>query len=88
MELLCFLEESSPEKFANVFTGDESWFDLDNPRNSMWLASGVPRPTRVRRNIRARKVMIWICFSMPRSYHVVMLLLGERVNRDFCIDAV
>jgi hypothetical protein len=41
MELLPFLEESSPQKLANAFTGDESWFHLENPENSMWLASGV-----------------------------------------------
>jgi hypothetical protein len=35
MELLRFLEESSPQKLANVFTGDESWFDVDNSRNPM-----------------------------------------------------
>jgi hypothetical protein len=42
MELLRFLEEFSPQNFANFFTGDESWFYLYNPRNSMWLVSGVP----------------------------------------------
>jgi hypothetical protein len=68
MKLLRFLEESSPQKLVNVFTSDESWFDLDNHRNSMWFASGVPGPTRVRKNIGARKVMIWICFPRSGSY--------------------
>jgi hypothetical protein len=86
MELLRFLEESSPQKLANVFTGDKSWFYLENPQNSMWLASRVPRPTRVKRKIGARKVMIWICFSTSVSYDVVMLPPGERFNRDFFLD--
>jgi hypothetical protein len=85
---LRFLEESSPQKLANVFTGDESWFSLDTPRKLMWLASGVPRLTRVRRNIGARNVMISICFSRSGSYDVVMLSHGERFNRDFFIDEV
>jgi hypothetical protein len=88
MELLRFPEESSPQKLANVFTGDKSWFYLYNPRNSMWLASGVPRSTRVRRNIWARKVMIWICFPSPGSYDMVMLPHGEKFNRGFLIDEV
>jgi hypothetical protein len=58
MELIRFLEESLPQKLMNVFTSDESWFYLENPQISMWLASGVSRPTRVRRNIGARKIMI------------------------------
>jgi hypothetical protein len=33
MELLRFQEGSSPQKLAHVFTGDESWFDVDNHRN-------------------------------------------------------
>jgi hypothetical protein len=86
MELLRFLEEFSPQKVANRFTGDESWFYLENPRNSMWLASEVPWPTRVKRKIGVRKVMIWICFSTSINYGVVMLPSGERFNRDFFLD--
>jgi hypothetical protein len=86
MELLRFLEESSPQKLANLFTGDGNWFYLDNLQNAMWLTSGVPRPTRVRRNIGAWKDMIWICFSKSGSSDVVMLPPGERFNRDFLID--
>jgi hypothetical protein len=88
MELLRFLEQSSAQKLANILADDESWFSQDNPRNSMWLASGVPRLTRARRNIGARKVMIWICFSKSGSCDVVMLRPGERFIRDFFIDEV
>jgi hypothetical protein len=55
MELFRVLEEFSPQKLAHVLIGDESWLNLGDARNSMWLASGVPRPTRVRRNIGVRK---------------------------------
>jgi hypothetical protein len=88
MKLLRFLEEFSPQKLANVFTTDESWFYLDNPQNSMWLTSGVPRPGRVRRNLGARKVMIWICFPRSRRCDAVTLSPWERVTRDFFIDEV
>jgi hypothetical protein len=86
--LLRFLEKSSRQKIANSFTGEESSFYLENPQNSMWLAFGVPRPTIVRRNIEARKVLIWICFSRFGSYDVGMLPPGEKFNRDFFIDEV
>jgi hypothetical protein len=88
MELLWFLKEFSPQKLAYVSAGDESWLYLDNPRNSMWLTFGVPRPTRVRMNIGARKVMICICFSRSWSYDVVILTHGEIFNRDSFIDEV
>jgi hypothetical protein len=77
------LGESLPQKLATVFTEDEIWFSLDNPRNQLWIAFVVPRPTRVRRNIGPRKVMIWIYFSRSGSYDVVTLPSGERFNRDF-----
>jgi hypothetical protein len=35
VELLRFLEESSRQKLAHVFTGDESWLYLEHPRNTM-----------------------------------------------------
>jgi hypothetical protein len=54
-EFLQFFEASSPQKLCRVFTGDESWFFLDNPRNSMWAASGVLRSARVRRDIEAQR---------------------------------
>jgi hypothetical protein len=74
MELLWFREESSRQKLADVFTGDESSFYLKNPWNSMWLPSGVPRLTRGRWNIGARQAMMGICFARSGSYDVVMLL--------------
>jgi hypothetical protein len=42
IEFLRLWEEPSPQKLANVFTGDESWLYLENHRRSMWLASGAP----------------------------------------------
>jgi hypothetical protein len=42
IEPLQFLEKSSAQNLAPVFTGDENWFYLDNSGNSMWLASGAP----------------------------------------------
>jgi hypothetical protein len=62
MNLLRFLDESSPQKLVSVSIGDEKWFDLDNPQNSIWLAFWVVQSTRVRMDIGARKIMIWICF--------------------------
>jgi hypothetical protein len=83
MELLRFLEESWPKKFADVFADEESSFYLDHPRASKWFPFGVPRPTRVGRNIEARKDMLWICLSMSGNYDVVIASPGERINRDF-----
>jgi plasmid maintenance system antidote protein VapI len=34
-ELLDFLESRTNQSFSNVYTGDETWVYLDNPRTSM-----------------------------------------------------
>jgi hypothetical protein len=39
MKLFRFLEESSLQKLVNIFIDDESWFYLDNLRNSKCLYS-------------------------------------------------
>jgi hypothetical protein len=54
----------------------------------MWLRSGVPWTTRARRNIGARKQVIWICFWTSGRHVVVILLPGEKFDRDFFIDEV
>jgi hypothetical protein len=88
MGLLGFLKESSPQKLAHVFTGDESWRYMANPQKPIWFASGVPRTTRTRRNVEARKVMIWIYFSKSGSSDLAIFTHGERLNRKFVIDEV
>jgi hypothetical protein len=40
-ELLHFVEASSSQTLSRVFTGDESWYFLDNLRNFIWEASAV-----------------------------------------------
>jgi len=82
-ELLQMLEQSSDQTRRNIFTGDETWIYLDNPRNSMWGGADVERPTRIRRTIGAKKVMFWIDFSMRGRWTVVMLPPGQSFNSDF-----
>jgi hypothetical protein len=87
MELLRFPEKSSPQKLAHLFSSDENWFDLDNPRNSTWRDPEFSGHTSQKE------------YWSSESYHLNLLLevqnLGcrdvaswERFNRDFCIDEV
>jgi hypothetical protein len=87
-ELLHVFEGSAPQELSRLFSGAESWFFLDNARNSMWAASGVLRATRDRLGIGAQKVMLWICFSTAGIHDVVIPAPGRRFNRDFFMDEV
>jgi hypothetical protein len=64
--------------------GEQSWCFLDNTRNFMSAASGVLRPTRVRRDIGA----LWIYFSTSEIDDVMLLSRRGCFNSDFSMDEV
>jgi histone-lysine N-methyltransferase SETMAR len=87
-ELLQFLEARGPRKMTNVFTRDETWIRYDNPHSAMWMGMDVERPTRIRRSIGAKKLMIWVCFSRCGIGSVTALPEKESFTRQFFVDKV
>jgi histone-lysine N-methyltransferase SETMAR len=87
-DLLEFLEGTSDRNLCNVYTGDETWVYMDNPRVSMWTGADVARPTVPRRTIGTKKCMFWIEFSRSGIGTVVILPPGQSFNRDFFLDNV
>jgi hypothetical protein len=49
--LLVALEQNKATLFQGVITGDESWFFLDYPRDSMWAPSRGDLPDRIKQKI-------------------------------------
>jgi histone-lysine N-methyltransferase SETMAR len=87
-QLLNFLQETPDRTLSGVYTGDETWIYLDNPRTSMWIGTDVARPTRPRRLIGDKKRMFWIEFSRAGIGTVVMLPAGATFDRAFFIDTI
>jgi hypothetical protein len=87
-ELLDFLESRTDQRFSNVYTEDETWVYLDNPRMSTWIGAGGTRPTQARRTVASKKRMYWIDCSRTGIGAVVMLPAGQGLNKDFFAGTV
>jgi histone-lysine N-methyltransferase SETMAR len=79
---------SDREEYKYVFTQDETWIYLSNPRKMMWISSGSTRPRAEKRAIGARKVMISVIFNQCGFASIVMLPPGETINKIFFADEV
>jgi len=66
--------------WCNVITGDETWIYLDNPREFIWQHAGLERPTRIKRQIGSKKVMITVMWSAAGIQSISMLPVGTRFN--------
>lgn len=85
-EMLNILESS--RKWWDIYTGDETWVYLNNPRKSMWIQNGVKPPTRVKRGISASKVMVSVIWSINGIKSITVLPQGEKFTRQFFINKV
>ena len=73
------------KKWGNVYTGDETWVYLKNPRKSMWLQSGIKPPTSVKHTIGSKKVMITVIWSPSGMKLIAMLSDGDRFTKKFSL---
>ena len=74
--------------FSTVLTGDETYLYWKNPRNSMWQQADLPPPSRERRTIGQKKLMISVIWSTTGMKTITMLPRGESFNRAFFVDVV
>lgn len=73
---------------SSVLTGDETFLYWKNPRNSMWLQSDLSPPSRERKSIGAKKLMISVIWSSSGMKSIVMLPRGQSFNKEFFMDTV
>jgi histone-lysine N-methyltransferase SETMAR len=86
-ELRDFLESGTDGSMSNVYTGDETWGYLYNPRTSMWTGTEITRPIRVRRTVTS-KWFLGTDFARTRIGAVVMLPAGQSFNKEFFAGTV
>ena len=77
-----------PRRWGNIYTGDETWVYLRNPRHSMWILSGSQCPTRERTTIGAKKIMVTVIWSPTGMKSIVRLPSGQRFTKKFFVDVV
>ena len=85
-EMLTVLTNQNQYKL--VYTQDETWIYLQNPRKTMWVMSGMERPMVEKRQIGAKKLMISVIFNVNGIASVVVLPRGQIFNKRFFIDVV
>jgi hypothetical protein len=71
-----------------LYTQDETWVHLENPRKMMWVMSGVPRPREAKGLQGARKVMISVIFNANGIASITMLPRGEKFTKIFYYGSV
>ena len=86
MELLVTLQDTSQHKL--IYTQDETWLYWKNPRKSMWLMHGAPRPKAEKKKIGAKKLMISVIWNVNGIASVVMVPRGETFTKRFFSDVV
>jgi phenylpyruvate tautomerase PptA (4-oxalocrotonate tautomerase family) len=86
--LLDFLESRTGRSLLNVYTADETWVHLDNPRTSMWISADVTMAIRVRCTVTSKKRMFWTDFSRTGIGAVVVLPARQSFNKKFSSGTV
>lgn len=74
-ELLIDLKKT---KKSNIITQDETWLYFQNPISSIWLKSGVPRPTIPKKNISSKKILVSVFWSVSGILSITGLPKEEK----------
>jgi histone-lysine N-methyltransferase SETMAR len=86
--LLAALEESRQTGFERLITGDESWFYISYPHESVWAASREDVPERLRQKIDTEKCLISILWSVNGIHSLLDIPKGMTYNTAFLCDTV
>ena len=73
---------------SNVWTGDESWIYYDNPNESMWIGKEEKIPTRIRRSIGSKKIMVNVIWSESGMKSITKVPPDVSFNKVFFIETV
>jgi histone-lysine N-methyltransferase SETMAR len=86
--LLEVLHREQGNNFEHVITGDESWFFLHYPNESIWAESRDEVPVRIKQTIDAEKCLISILWSVKGIHSLIDIPKGESYNSVFFCNAV
>ena len=84
-ELLKILKADEPNNFANIITGDESWFNMHYDHAFQWAPNPDSVTPRLRQSINTKKRMVTIFFTGVGLITVKILDPGLKFNSThFC----
>jgi hypothetical protein len=86
--LLELLRREQENNFEHVVTGDESWFVLHYPNESIWVESRDEVPVRIKQTIDAEKCLISILWFVSGIHSLVDIPKGESYNSAFFCNVV
>jgi hypothetical protein len=69
--------------FDHVITGDESWFFIHYPNESVWAGSRDEVPARIKQTIDTEKCLISVLWSANGIHSLVDNPTGESYNSSF-----
>jgi transposase len=79
-DMLKILKEDEENDFANIITGDESWFWYRYDHEAVWATAGEAAPERPKQGLGCEKVMIWTFWGVNVTPVFVDLPKGETMT--------
>jgi hypothetical protein len=86
--ILTALTKHKPIDFEQVITGDESWFFLHYPHDSVWASSRDDLLHRTKHTINAEKWLVSIFWSVNGIHSLLHGPKGPAHNTAFFTDAI
>ena len=87
-KLLEALKADAPNEFANIITGDESWYYWSYDHSSQWSTSRDLVPTRALKKIDSKKSMFTLIFSGLGLLLLDILPKGCNMNSHYFCDTI
>lgn len=88
IKTLPILLESEKCGFANILTGDESWFYFSYPMGDCWIKEIEDRPLAEKKMIGSRKIMMTIFWNGDGQVFLQPLKEKEHINAAYFVEEV
>jgi hypothetical protein len=86
--LLEVLRREQQNNFDHVITGDESWFFIDYPNESVWAGSRDEVPIRIKQTIDTEMCLISVLWSANGIHSLIDIPKGESFNSLFFCSVI
>jgi histone-lysine N-methyltransferase SETMAR len=87
-ELLRVLQENRGNNFADIITGDESWFCWHTFHSFRWAQERSGLERNVSQKIQSKKSMLTVFFNGLRILTINCLPQGQNMNSDYFINNI
>ena len=88
--------DGKADSLREILTGDETWLHYYLPqrkeKSKVWISQDEPRPTKVRKILSSKKLMVAVFFNARGFYHVVPLQNKKTIDSEWytktCLEGV